>query len=102
MKDDQRAPTQGVSYTRPALFDPVVDLLVVALKRATGSSLASPAQLLGQHPLYRVGVEADAGDLLDHLGNPGRGPKGVVIPIGQSALQQGLLHLRQLLGAQRR
>ena len=82
-------------YLGPALVDPLLDGLVVALSRLAGRSLPAPA-----HPAEHLpdvsGVVGHTGGLLDHLGHPAERPQIGRIPIGLWALLEGSLYFGQV------
>ena len=89
-------------YARPILFDPGGDRLVVAFDRAPRRTLPAPPQPLTQNgPRLRLAI-TDSGHRLDDVGYPRQGPHLGRKAVGPRALQQCLLHLRQLLVGQLR
>jgi hypothetical protein len=89
----------------PLLGAPAGDLGLVALAGAAGGPLQAPAEPTQQAP-HVPGMEADAGELLDHRCDPGQRPQLGVEPerlwsLAQRLLDRVQLHRRQPRAAPR-
>src|SRR5215217_9259721 len=73
---------------RPVLGHPTGDGLLVALDRAAGGALQAIVQAVAQQLPDVAGMVTDAGQPLDHGGDPGQGPVVGVEAVGAGTLAQ--------------
>src|SRR5690349_693831 len=85
---------------RPALLDPLMDGLVVALGRSPCRSLPAPLQILAQERPNVRWVIPHACQSLDHLGHTLQGPHVIRIAVCCRTFEQLLLDVREFVSAQ--